>query len=506
MPRARATTAAGLALLTAATAAISLAVAGPAQAATATYASATPVPIGGSHQVLHASGSIVINDGKASAYPIQTAEYVDGLAGTVTDVDLHLENFSHERPDDVDLMLVSPSGVASVVMSDVAAGGIPATDLDIVLDDEAPQQLPTSGALQSTSYRPLNAAGGDSFASPAPAGIVGSTLSAFDGTDPTGSWQLFVYDDQFDYFGKVPDWTLDVTTSGPAPYPSTITVSGAPTTTFDVDVTLSGLSHPDLTEVDVLLVGPTGQQATVLSDAVGSGPYTDLSLTLDDAAPTYVMTPGSSGGTYRPTNLGATPDQFPAPAPAATGTTTLSGFNGTDPNGQWKLYVVDDSEGFGGSLDGWSLRITTNDPAPSPTPTAPTPTAPSPTPTAGGSGGAGADGTAPRVAATRPASSTTAVRRGADITATLTEAARPGTVSRSTAYLVRKGSSKHLAATVTYRPGTRQVVIDPATRLRGHTTYRAVVTTAVKDRAGNRLDQDATKTGLQAKAWRFTTR
>ena len=136
MPRARATTAAGLALLTAATAAISLAAAGPAQAATATYASATPVPIGGSHQVLHASGSIVINDGKASAYPIQTAEYVDGLAGTVTDVDLHLENFSHERPDDVDLMLVSPSGVASVVMSDVAAGGIPATDLDIVLDDE----------------------------------------------------------------------------------------------------------------------------------------------------------------------------------------------------------------------------------------------------------------------------------------------------------------------------------------------------------------------------------
>jgi subtilisin-like proprotein convertase family protein len=502
MPRARTTTAGCLTLLTAATAALSIVSAGPAQAAATTYSSATPIPVGGTHQVLHASSGLVINDGKASPYPVQTAEFVDGLAGTVTDVDLRLENFSHERPDDVDLMLVSPSGVASVVMSDVAAGGIGATDLDIVLDDEAPQTLPTSGGLQSTSYRPLNAAGGDAFASPAPSGPVGSTLSAFDGTDPTGTWQLFVYDDQFDYFGKITDWTLDVTTSGPLPYPSTITVSGAPTTTLDVDVTLSGLRHPDLTQVDVLLVGPSGEQATVLSDAVGPAnePNPDLTLTLDDSAATFVMAPASPGGTYRPTNLG-TPDPFPAPAPTATGTTALSVFNGTDPNGQWKLYVVDDSEGYRGVLGGWSLRITTNDPAPSPTPTA-TPT-PTPTPTAGGGAG---DTRHPRVGSTSPRKAADGVRRGADVVATLDEPVRRATVTGRSAYLVAKGTTRHLAATVTWAPGTRRVVIDPAKRLRAGTTYRAVVTTRVTDLAGNRLDQNPAKAGLQPKTWRFTTR
>ena len=505
MPRARATTAASLALLTAATAAISLASAGQAQAAAATYASNTQIPIGGTHQVLHASSGLVINDGKASTYPVQTAEFVDGLAGTVTDVDLRLENFTHERPDDVDLMLVSPSGVASVVMSDVAAGGIGATDLDIVLDDEAPQPLPTSGAMQSTSYRPRNADGGDSFASPAPNGPVGSTLSAFDGTDPTGSWQLFVYDDQFDYFGKITDWTLDVTTSGPLPYPSTITVSGAPTTTLDVDVTLSNLRHADLAQVDVLLVGPTGAQATVLSDAVGPADelYPDLTLKLDDSAPTFVSAPSSPGGTYRPTNLG-TPDPFPAPAPTATGTTALSAFNGTNPNGQWKLYVVDDTEGYRGVLGGWSLRITTNDPAPSqtPSPTQTPTTTPTPTPTAGGAG----DTRHPRVGSTSPRKAADGVRRGADVVATLDEAVRRSTVTGSSAYLVRKGSSRHVAATVTWQPGTRRIVVDPTARLRPGTTYRVVVTTAVKDLAGNRLDQDPGRAGLQAKAWRFTTR
>jgi hypothetical protein len=79
-------------------------------------------------------------------------------------------------------------------------------------------------------------------------------------------------------------------------------------------------------------------------------------------------------------------------------------------------------------------------------------------------------------------------------------------VTRTSAYLVRRGSTRHVAATVSWQPGTRTVVIDPRTRLRAGTTYRAVVTTAVTDLAGNRLDQDGRKAGLQAKAWQLTTR
>ena len=493
MPRARATTTAGLALLTAATA-ISLACSGQAQAAAATYASTSPISIGGTAQTVPGAGGVVINDGKASAYPVTTNTYVDGLAGTVTDVNLRINGFAHERPDDVDIMLVSPTGKKSLVMSDVAAGGTPVSGVNFVLDEEATYDLPLVGAFQSATYRPVDAYDGfaDAFPAPAPSGTLHDGLSAFDGLDPTGVWSLYVYDDKFDYFGSITGWSLELTTSGTSPYPSTINVAGAGTSVVDVDVTLTGLDHTNLSDVDLLLVGPRGQQATIFSDVFANGPVSRV--TLDDAGLVTYQSPKEQGGTYRPTNEGVSPDAFPAPAPTSTGSSSLSVFTGTDPNGQWRLFAVDDTEGVRGSLAGWSLRITTADPA------GPTGT-PSPTPTAGGTGG---DTAGPRVASTRPAAAAKAVRRGADVTATFTEAVRRASLTRSSAYLVRKGSTKHLAATVTWQPGTKRVVIDPAKRLRAG-TYKAVVTTAVKDRAGNRLDQNPAKAGLQPKTWRFTT-
>jgi subtilisin-like proprotein convertase family protein len=422
---------------------------------------------------------------------------VDGLAGTVTDVNLHIDGFSHERPDDVDIMLVSPTGKKSVLLSDIAAGGTAVSDIDLVLDEEAPQDLPLSGGLQSTSYRPRNYYDGasDTFPAPVPTGTANAGLSAFDGIDPTGVWSLFVYDDQFDYFGAIADWSLELTTTGPTPYPSTITVAGLPTSVTDVDVTLTGLDHINLGEVDMLLVGPGGQQATIFSDAFGSGP--EASIGLDDEAAMTYRTP-KWPGTFQPTNEGSTPDVFPAPAPTATGSAQLSVFDGTDPNGEWRLFVVDDTDGVRGSLGGWSLRISTAD---APAPGTPT-TDPAPTPTGGGT----ADTRHLRVSATNPGTGATGVRRGADVVATLDEAVRRATVTGASAYLVRKGTTRHVPAGVTWQSTTKRIVIDPSRRLRAGTTYRAVITTAVKDLAGNRLDQEPTKAGLQRKTWRFTTR
>ena len=48
-------------------------------------------------------------------------------------------------------------------------------------------------------------------------------------------------------------------------------------------------------------------------------------------------------------------------------------------------------------------------------------------------------------------------------------------------------------------------MVDPRRRLRAHTTYEAVITVAVTDVAGNRLDQRPAVAGLQQKTWRFTT-
>src|SRR5205814_6733498 len=72
-------------------------------------------------------------------------------------------------------------------------------------------------------------------------------------------------------------------------------------------------------------------------------------------------------GTFRPTNYG-TGDLFPAPAPQVTynnaatagSATFASVFNGTNPNGTWSLYVVDDASADIGTMSGgWSINITT---------------------------------------------------------------------------------------------------------------------------------------------------
>jgi subtilisin-like proprotein convertase family protein len=174
-----------------------------------------------------------------------------------------------------------------------------------------------------------------------------------------------------------------------SPYPSNIVVS-AQGTIVKVTVTLSAILHTLPDDLDFLLVGPGGQNAIIWSDAGGELDVTGVTVTLDDDAANPL--PDSAqivSGTYRPANYG-NGDSWPPPAPTPLGGSALSIFNGTNPNGTWSLYLVDDAVGsdFGIVDGGWSLRITTTCPSPTPTPTpAATPTAtltppPSPTPTA----------------------------------------------------------------------------------------------------------------------------
>jgi hypothetical protein len=112
--------------------------------------------------------------------------------------------------------------------------------------------------------------------------------------------------------------------------------------------------------MEILLVGPSGQTVVLLADVGGSTDITNVNLTFADSAPLAVPTPIVSG-TFRPTSLGA----FTGPAPAPPGPygAALSIFNGTVPNGQWRLFVFDDAAGDTGAIvGGWSLDVTTNGP------------------------------------------------------------------------------------------------------------------------------------------------
>ena len=147
------------------------------------------------------------------------------------------------------------------------------------------------------------------------------------------------------------------TTSGPAaPYPSNIGVASSGLVNR-VTVELRGYAQTFPADVDVLLVGPLGQNAIVMSDVGGGTDVTNVNLVLDDAAAAGIPATVVSG-TFRPTNSG-TGDTFPAPAPVPSGGSVLSVFNGSVPSGNWSLYVVDDAGADVGSFgQGWCLNIT----------------------------------------------------------------------------------------------------------------------------------------------------
>lgn len=150
--------------------------------------------------------------------------------------------------------------------------------------------------------------------------------------------------------------------SGPAtPYPSTITVSGVTGAVNRVSVRLNGFSHAFPDDVDVLLVSPAGQKVLLMSDAGGGHTVTNLSLTFSDGNATVPDSTALASGTFSPTDYETDVlDSFPAPAPAGTPGVALAAFKGGSPNGDWSLYVVDDSTGDAGAIGGgWVLTLDT---------------------------------------------------------------------------------------------------------------------------------------------------
>lgn len=156
----------------------------------------------------------------------------------------------------------------------------------------------------------------------------------------------------------------------PSLYPSPVSVSGLTGVVSKVVVAFQLTStFPD--DVDILLVGPTGASSLIMSDAGGSGDHVGVGLFFDQAAATFILDEGTAPiptNFYKPSNyLGSSAnepggtDNFPAPGPGLLNyASDLNVFNGTNPNGQWKLYVVDDAVTDLSSLtNGWSLDITT---------------------------------------------------------------------------------------------------------------------------------------------------
>lgn len=150
------------------------------------------------------------------------------------------------------------------------------------------------------------------------------------------------------------------TTSGiGGPYPSAIAVAGLPASGAGVyvnSVSINGFSHSWPSDVDIVLVSPTGQRVVIMSDAGGSTDVTGINMVFSDAA-AAILPPVLASGTWKPTNI-AGPDNWPAPGPGSITNVnpTLSSFTG-NPNGNWNLYVFDQFGGDFGAITSWSISF-----------------------------------------------------------------------------------------------------------------------------------------------------
>lgn len=265
--------------------------------------------------------------GPATPYPSDIA--VAGLTGTVSKVTVTLTNIEHTFPDDIDIVLVGPGGQKVMLMSDAGLG----TDINnvtLTFDDAAAAQLPDSGTIVSGTFQPSDFTTGDTFPAPGPVGPFGTLLSAFNGTNPNGTWSLFATDDAAVDDGSIQGgWTINITTAEPVcaticegPAPCTLTIT-CPTGVTGVTSTTGGttgvvtFADPVVggdctTEVTIACIPPSGSMfptgvttVTCTASADGATPVVcSFAVSVfnaclqDDSNPNIVMLFNSATGDF----------------------------------------------------------------------------------------------------------------------------------------------------------------------------------------------------------------
>ena len=267
----------------------------------------------------------------AGAQIVGSRIVVPDAVASVSKVTVTLLNFSHGWPDDVDILLEGPGGNV-LLMSDAGGTGSVA-NLTLTFDDSG-ASVPSP--LVSGTYRPTNVGVGDAFPAPAPAGPYGAALSVFNGTDPSGTWALYVVDDLGGFSGSILDgWKLTfegtgedyIATSGTLSFPSG-------TTSQTIAVTVNGDTVTE--QHETFFVNLTNATSGIA--AIADGQATGIILS-DEFVPRLLTVSRSGTGT------GTVTSDFPG---IDCGTDCQEGF----PSGQ--LVTLTPTAASGSLFSGWS--------------------------------------------------------------------------------------------------------------------------------------------------------
>jgi subtilisin-like proprotein convertase family protein len=195
--------------------------------------------------------------GPANHFPA-TIE-VEGVPGPVTNATVTLIQLGSGSGDDIDMALESPDGTQVMLMSDACGVDENLEDEVWTFDDAAPTFLSDNGPCTSgehKSYKPTNyEPESDDFGPDGPEGPFLNHLSAFDGSGAEGEWNLYVNDDNDEFFGYEFDgWALTLETEPPAPPAPEVITKIVPQTTV---VTVPAPAAPSATN--------TGKRAAALA-------------------------------------------------------------------------------------------------------------------------------------------------------------------------------------------------------------------------------------------------
>jgi uncharacterized repeat protein (TIGR01451 family) len=242
-----------------------------------------------SESVFANSASITIpNAGVATPYPSSLT--LSNLSGVVAGAKVTLYGFSHSFPNDVNVLLVSPSGRNVLLMSHTGSGfGV--NNLTLTFDDAAPNTLPNDARLQSTSYKP-GGYGSITFPRPAASPPYGAALANVLGTVPNGTWALYVYDSSAGDSGSIASgWSLDLLTV------NTLTPAADLAVGLSLSTNLLGMGASFTNTLSVTNLGPADASGVVLTATLPPG------FTLNSST----RVPDTINGTTYSWNLGLVP-------------------------------------------------------------------------------------------------------------------------------------------------------------------------------------------------------
>jgi hypothetical protein len=140
----------------------------------------------------------------APAIPYPSTITVSGLPPQLSTMRVTLYDVTHQLPDNMDFLLVSPTGIKYIFMAD--AGGVTqmTTPATLTFSDFSPTAIPNGGPLVTGSFKPVSwEAPQSAFPAPAPAppyiepnsSGVPTMQSTFAFTNPNGVWNLYARDD-----------------------------------------------------------------------------------------------------------------------------------------------------------------------------------------------------------------------------------------------------------------------------------------------------------------------